>query len=197
MKIRALLFLPLLAFLVGCSHNQHRASAEAAFYQAQAESAQALRQPIVEMVARPGEAIRLEGVERFAVYAPADPRGDSIVQYRAEPNPWPGVLSNLAGVGLQAFGIHRVAGVISTALDSAGGNTTVGGNLGTTSVDQSRVDDSSVSVGRDLSVRGDEIRGDEIRGSCVGDGCRNASPGPFTDDNSRRIRQAGGDGGDP
>lgn len=195
MKPSRLFLLPLVAALAACSHNQHRASAEAAFYQAQAQKAEAGRVPIVEFVARPGESIMLSGVERFAVYAPADPGAAGVVQYRADPNPWPSVLGQLAGVGLQAFGIHRISGVVTTALENAGGNSTVtvGGNQGDTWTDQSRtrIDDRSVSAGGDISVRGDEtntrIRGDEYRDSCVGERCRNFSPGPFIDEDNSVV----------
>jgi hypothetical protein len=185
MRTRPIVAILVLASLVlaGCSHNQHRAAAETAYYQAQAAAASD-RSPIVEFVARPGEAITLAGVERFAVYAPAD--ADPVRQYQAGPHPGVQMLSILADAGLKGFGIDRLASFGIAAIENAGGNssvvttTTVGGNLGDTQTDASRtrIDDRSVSA-RD--IRGDEThtRGDETIDSCIGDQCRNSSPGPI------------------
>jgi hypothetical protein len=169
--------------LAGCSHNLHRSNAEQAYYNAQAAKA-AERQPIVEFVARPGEAITLAGVERFAVYAPAD--SEPIRQYQAGPHPGVQALRILADAGLKGFGISRLADFGIAAIEQAGGNsavtTTVGGNLGDTqtSIDESRtrIDDRSV---RARDIRGDETytRGDETVDSCIGSACRNSSPGPI------------------
>jgi hypothetical protein len=209
MRAWAGLLTVLLASLVlaGCTHNQHRATAEAAYYHAQAAASE--RAPIIEMVARPGEQITLAGVERFAVYAPAD--GDPVRQYQAGAHPGVQMLSILADAGLKGFGIDRLASFGLAAIENAGGNsavittTAVGGNLGDTQIDASRtrIDDRSVTA-RDIrgdetrtriddrsvtarDIRGDETysRGDEIRDACVGEACRNYSPGPIDEsDNS-------------
>lgn len=183
------------ALLAGCTHNVHRATAEAAFYQAQAEAV-SNRQPIVELVARPGEAIVIQGVERFAVFAPADQQ--AVAQYQGGPTP----AETLRGIvrdagplflGYTAFrSMERIAG---WAVSNAGGNTTVGGNLGDTSIDASRtrIDDRSLSAGGDLRIGdethvgriGDETNigriGDDLRNACIGDHCRTGSPGPIDD----------------
>lgn len=202
--------------LAGCSHNVHRATAEAAYYQAQAASA-AERQPIVELFARPGEAIVLQGVERFAVYAHSDQGQAQIKQYQGGPTfaeTFRGIVRDAGPLFLGYTGYRAIERVAGMAVQHAGGNTTVGGNLGDTWTDASRtrIDDRSQHAGRDLRVGdethiddrslhaggdlriGDDTRigriGDDthdrrliVRDACVGDNCRNHSPGPI-DDNS-------------
>lgn len=114
-------------------------------------------------------------------------------------------VANLASTGLQIFGagwlvdrsgqnmvdvvnasaglvgqVGTVVGGLQSPVDNSvtvGGNygdtdnsTDVGGNLGDT--------DQSTDIGRD-SIGGDQRVGDDIEGSCIGDACRNTSPGPI------------------
>lgn len=184
------LFVLLLASLVlaGCSHNVHRANAEAAYYQAQAATA-AERTPIVELVARPGEQITLSGVERFAVYAPAADNQHQVRQYQGGPTfgeTLRGIVRDAGPIFLGYRGLKTIAELGAAGIAGAGGNTTVGGNLGDTHIDRSRtqIDDRSLSAGGDLRI-GDETNvgriGDDLRDSCIGDSCRTRSPGPIDD----------------
>ena len=125
--LRIVCIVAALAILSGCTHSLHRANAEAAYYQAQADIARAeaeAQRPIVEMVARPGEQIVLQGVERFSVYAPADDP-DAVRQYQAGPNPWVQALDIVADASLAGFGIDRLAGFATEAVRNAGGNTSI------------------------------------------------------------------------
>lgn len=165
--------------LAGCAHNVHRATAEAAFYDAQARTA-AERQPIVELIARPGEAIMLSGVERFAVYAPADPNQTAVRQYQAGPSVGEtirGIVRDAGPLFLGYTGYRAIERVAGMAVQHAGGNTTVGGNLGDTTIDasQTQIDDRSLSAGNDLRI------GNDTRAGCIGDNCRTRSPGPIDD----------------
>jgi hypothetical protein len=202
--------LVLAVFLVGCTHNQHRADAERAFYESQAQQE---RPPILELTAQPGETITLAGVQRLAVYSPAatDAR---IEQYRDVGNPWVQLADNLTQRGVIGFGVHELGRAIRTGFSEAGDRYEIGGNLGNTRGDtaggnigdtrrdtagndligRDRVDDRS--VGRDQIGRDQRI-GDEIDGSCIGAECRNVSPGPIDQsDNSDNSDNSGG-GGDP
>ena len=111
-------------------------------------------------------------------------------------------VGNLLSTGLQVWGagylVDRsgqnmvdLAGSIGTLAGDLQGpvdnSVNVGGNYGDTRGDEiggdaiggDRIDDRS--VGRD-QIGGDQRIGDDIDGSCVGDRCRNSSPGPI--DNS-------------
>lgn len=188
----------LLAIVVmaGCSHSVHRANAEAAYYNAQA-SAAAERQPIVEMTARPGEQIVLQGVERFAVYAPSDHQQD-VRQYNTGPNPWVQGLQILGDVGLKGFGIDRLYRFGSAAITNAGGNTSInnsgrmdspGDTAGGDLIHGDRIDNQG-RIGSDghdgnrgrIGSKGDDIGGDRVdnqgRWHSPGDD-RRESPGPI------------------
>lgn len=91
--------------------------------------------------------------------------------------------------------VRDLAGaVVSTAdivasIDRADHSVTIGGDQ----IGGDRVDDRSVSVGGDQiggdrvddrsvgrdQIGGDQRIGDDIEGSCIGDDCRNTSPGPI------------------
>ena len=198
--IASRLVILLLASLVlaGCSHNAHRAQAEAAYYNAQAAAASD-RQPIVELVARPGEAIVLQGVERFAVYAPE--HGQAIQQYQGGPTfaeTAAGIVRDAGPLFLGYSGYRALERLGTAAIDRAGGNThisnsgrmaspgdTAGGDL----IHGDRIDNRGRmgSPGHDgnqgrIGSDGDEIGGDRIdnrgRWHSPGDN-RDASPGPI------------------
>lgn len=191
--------------LAGCAHNAHRASAEAAYYNAQA-AAKAERAPIVELVAQPGQAITLQGVERFAVFAPEGHEG--IRQYQAGPNPWVQSLQILGDVGLKGFGVDRLFKFGAAALNNAGGNTSIsnsgrmgspGDTAGGDLIHGDRIDNSGRigSPGHDgnsgrIGSDGDDIDGDRIdndgRWRSPGDN-RDTSPGPI--DESGNCRDGG------
>lgn len=163
--------------LAGCAHNAHRAKAESAYYNAQA-NAQAERQPIVELVAQPGQAITLQGVERFAVYAPDDQQG--VRQYQSGPNPWVQSLQILGDVGLKGFGVDRLFKFGAAALNNAGGNTSINNS------------------GR-MDSPGDTAGGDLIHGDRIDNSGRIGSPGDAIAgdrvDNSGRIGSDGDEAG--
>lgn len=178
-----ILLLLAIALMAGCSHNAHRAAAEAAYYEAQA-SALVERQPIVELVARPGEAIVLQGVERFAVYAPDGNQG--IRQYQGGSNPWIDALRILGDIGLKGFGVYELSKFATAAVTHAGGNTSInnsgrmdspGDTAGGDLIHGGRIDNSG-RIGSD----GDDIGGDRIDNSgrwySPGDD-RDTSPGPI------------------
>lgn len=183
--------------LAGCAYNAHRADAETAYYQAQAQQQ---RPPIFEIEAQPGEKIVLAGVARMAVYSP-EATTANVHQYRAEANPWVSIFGEATRAALGFSGVYYGARVLDTAITNAGGNqstvTTVGGNYGDTRRDTvggnlgdtaggdmiggDRIDDRS--VGRDYIGRDNRV-GDDISDSCIGDDCRNDSMGPWRDDHS-------------
>src|SRR5699024_3747458 len=197
--MRYLTIIFVMALAVGCTHNQHRADAEAAYYQAQATQE---RPPIFEIEAQPGERIVMAGVSRIAVHSPAatDAR---VQQYRGDPSPWVSIFREVKSAALGFSGIYYGSRVLDSAITNAGGNTTttVGGNYGDTRRDtaggnigdtrgdtagndmigRDRVDDRS--VGRD-NIGRDQRLGDDISDSCVGDDCRNDSQGPWQEDHS-------------
>jgi hypothetical protein len=217
-RIRTLLLVALASLvLAGCTHTRHRATAEAAYYKAQAAS-QAERQPIVEFVAQAGQAITLQGVERFAVYAPDGTEG--IRQYQAGPNPWVQALGILGDTALKGYGIQQAVEFATSAVNNAGGNTSIsnsgrmgspGDTAGGDLIHGDRVDNS----GR-IGSPGDEIAGDRIdnsgrigsdgddagrdqirndgRWNSPGDD-RDASPGPI--DNAGDCRDGGDCSTDP
>lgn len=197
--------------LAGCTHTRHRATAEAAYYDAQAR-AQAERAPIVELVAQPGEAITLQGVERFAVYAPEGSEG--VRQYQSGPNPWVQALGILGDVGLKGYGVHQLAEFATSAVTNAGGNTSIsnsgrmaspGDTAGGDLIHGDRIDNSGRigSPGHDgnsgrIGSDGDDIAGDRIdntgRWHSPGDD-RDGSPGPI--DESGNCRDGGDCSADP
>jgi len=204
--IRALVILPALFVLAGCTHSLHRTNAETAYYNAQAAiaaSEQQARRPIIEMVARPGETIQLQGVERFSVFAPADDP-EPVRQYQAGPNPWVKALGIVADAGLAGFGIDRLADFGTAAIAGAGGNTSIN-NSG-------RMDSPGDNAGRDLisgqvgrhgsdgdDIGGDQNRdigrqdsdGDDIGGDQFRDIDRYRSPGDNRDASPGPIDQSG------
>lgn len=189
--------------LAGCAHNKHRAVAEAAYYNAQAQ-AQVSRAPIVELVARPGEAIVLQGVERFAVFAPNEREG--VRQYQAGPNPWIQAVGAIADVGLKGYGVYQLSGFARAAVTHAGGNVAItnsgrmnsaGDEAGGDLIHGNRIDNTG-RIGSDgddiagdridntgrIGSDGDDVGGDQIynRGRWNSDGDdRDDSPGPIDD----------------
>jgi len=76
--------------------------------------------------------------------------------------------------------VQQVGGVIGPLQGPVDNSITVGGNYGDS--------DSSTNVGGNLGntetvgrdqIGGDQRLGDDIDGSCIGDACRNTSPGPI------------------
>lgn len=209
--LRAIVLIALASVLLaGCTHTRHRASAEAAYYDAQAR-AQSERAPIVELVAQPGQSIVLQGVERFSVYAPDGQEG--IRQYQAGANPWVQALGILGDVGLKGFGIYELGKFATSAVTHAGGNTAInnsgrmgspGDTAGGDLIHGDRIDNSGRigSAGDDIAgdrtdnsgrigSGGDDIGGDRIdnlgRWHSGGDD-RDTSPGPI--DRSGDCRRA-------
>lgn len=113
-----------------------------------------------------------------------------------------GPIANLASTGLQVWGagwlvdrsgrnaadlVGAVGGLVGQVQGPVDNSVSVGGNWGDTrgheiggdQIGGDRIDDRS--TGRDRIGRDQRI-GDDIRDSCVGDRCRNESPGPI--DNS-------------
>lgn len=155
--------------LAGCSHNEHRATAEAAYYEAQATRL-ANPVPIVELVAKDGEEITLGGVQRFAVFAPNN-GPDRIEQYEAGPHPAVQIFDTLvsaAGPAILGYkGLETIAELGLAGIASAGGNVSIGGDQ----IGGDRVDDRSV-VDQSVSIGGDQIGGDRIddQSTVIGDG---------------------------
>jgi hypothetical protein len=117
-----------------------------------------------------------------------------------------GPIASLASTGLQVWGagwlvdrsgrnatdlVGAVGGVVGQVQGPIDNSINVGGNYGDTRGDEVNVggnygDTRGDEIGGDY-IGGDQRIGDDAHDSCVGDSCRNTSPGPWEEDHSTGL----------
>jgi len=118
MRLRLITIALAAVLLGGCAHNAHRTAEAQAHYQAQ-QTLAALRPPLFELRAQPGQTIQLSGVESLVVH---DPRELSITPLPQQRSQLLGLLETAVRVAAPIYGVKIAADSLVDLADSIGRN---------------------------------------------------------------------------